>query len=473
MDKSFLWFLAPSVLQMMAGIFVMVPVTTYYLGPADIGVVAILTALAMPVVPLASTGDSWVLSSHWHTASVNDRRELLFNLLVANVSMKALWAGLFWLCSATLLPILVRDYRPEYRDYFGYALLGLFAGTTWATLSPMMVIERASAAHAVNESLQWLAGALTTLVGLILADLGMLALFLAPIAAGLASTVHGCYHLRHKLSARLRPHWLRDIARSGLPAVPFSLMDVFSNTLDRFVIQRWLDLSSLGIYAHSQNYRGMFITLTKAYSRTITPSFLEFFAGAQGAAAGRVRRASSRWYVALGVAGVLVALFSRDIVHVLTHGKFDEAAMLVPLWFFLAFAHSMGVPFTQYLLSARRNMILSGSSIMMTVGTMLLVVVCTWKFGVVGATAASVSGSLGLHASRYWLARRYGCPYGFEPAMAWGMAAVLCAYVLVQTVELPFILKLSAAALVAAAASIRLGRDISWRDMRRAWALSK
>ncbi len=69
-------------------------------------------------------------------------------------------------------------------------------------------------------------------------------------------------------------HWGKEIVRSGLPAIPFSLMDVLANSMDRFVIQRWLDLSTLGIYAHSQSYRGMFVTVTKAYSRTMTPTFL-------------------------------------------------------------------------------------------------------------------------------------------------------------------------------------------------------
>ena len=75
-----------------------------------------------------------------------------------------------------------------------------------------------------------------------------------------------------------------------MPAIPFSLMDVIANSLDRFVIQRWLDLSTLGIYAHSQSYRGMFVTVTKAYSRTMTPTFLELFAGIPSSRGGKLKR---------------------------------------------------------------------------------------------------------------------------------------------------------------------------------------
>jgi hypothetical protein len=74
-DRSFLWFLLPPLLQTVLGVGVMVPLTTYYLDPADIGTVAILTSLAMLVTPLASTGDNWVLSTHWHATSVSGRKE--------------------------------------------------------------------------------------------------------------------------------------------------------------------------------------------------------------------------------------------------------------------------------------------------------------------------------------------------------------------------------------------------------------
>ncbi|MGB4994524.1 MAG: hypothetical protein WBO50_05110, partial [Nitrospira sp.] len=161
-DRSFLWFLLPTLLQTLIGVGVMVPITTYFLDPADLGTVAILTALAMLVTPLASTGDHWVLSTHWHVTPESGRKELLFNLLLANLGMKTVWVVVFWLLSPLVLPQLIRDYRPEYQQYFGLVLLGLLAGTLWGTLSPLMVIERAPVSHAMNESLQWAAGATMT-----------------------------------------------------------------------------------------------------------------------------------------------------------------------------------------------------------------------------------------------------------------------------------------------------------------------
>lgn len=473
MDRSFLWFLLPPLLQTVLGVGVMVPLTTYYLDPADIGTVAILTSLAMLVTPLASTGDNWVLSTHWHATSVAGRKELLCTLLLANVGMKALWIVLFWWLSPLVLPHAITDYRPEHQQYFGLALLGVLAGALWVTVSSLMVIERAPVSHAVNESLQWLAGAGTTLIGLAVAHLGVLALFLAPISAGVVSAVHGLWYAAGKMSPRPSLRWGKEIVRSGMPAIPFSLMDVVGNSLDRFVIQRWLDLATLGVYAHSQSYRGMFVTVTKAYSRTMTPTFLELFAGNPRQPQRQVEETVSLWYLCLTAGGILVILFSPEVIHLLTHGKFDQAAQLVPIWFLLMFAHSTAIPYTQYLLTVRKNLLLSWTSILMSAATMGLVCLATWQFGVIGATSAAVFGALALHGMRCLLARRFGCPYGIEPGMLWGAGVMIVVYVVSRLIDISLPVKVVIGILVAGIALMQMLKRISIHQLLTTMVPSK
>ncbi len=473
MDRSFLWFLLPPLLQTVLGVGVMVPLTTYYLDPADIGTVAILTSLAMLVTPLASTGDNWVLSTHWHATSVAGRKELLCTLLLANVGMKALWIVLFWWLSPLVLPHAITDYRPEHQQYFGLALFGVLAGASWVTFSSLMVIERAPVSHAVNESLQWLAGAGTTLIGLAVAHLGVLALFLAPISAGVVSAAHGLWYAARKMSPRPSLRWGKEIVRSGMPAIPFSLMDVVGNSLDRFVIQRWLDLATLGVYAHSQSYRGMFVTVTKAYSRTMTPTFLELFAGNPRQSQRQVEETVSLWYLCVTAGGILVILFSPEVIHLLTHGKFDQAAQLVPIWFLLMFAHSTAIPYTQYLLTVRKNLLLSWTSILMSAATMGLVCLATWQFGVIGATSAAVFGALALHGMRCLLARRFGCPYGIEPGMLWGAGVMIVVYVVSRLIDIPLPVKVVIGILVAGIALMQMLKRISVHQLLTAMVPSK
>jgi O-antigen/teichoic acid export membrane protein len=160
-------------------------------------------------------------------------------------------------------------------------------------------------------------------------------------------------------------------------------------------------------------------------------------------------------------------LFSPELVHVLTHGKFDAAAKLVPLWYLFVFAHSMGVPFTQYLLSVRRNGLMSASSILLSIVTMALVIAGTWRFGVVGAALAAAGGATGLHLARYILARRLGCPYELESGFVWGVGALFATYAVVHGIGLPLGIKVVAAVSIIGVALIRLVRLAAVRDIVR------
>jgi O-antigen/teichoic acid export membrane protein len=157
----------------------------------------------------------------------------------------------------------------------------------------------------------------------------------------------------------------------------------------------------------------------------------------------------------------------------LTHGKFDQAANLVPLWFLLVFAHSLGVPFTQYLLTARQSFLMSWSSIVVSLATMLLVAAGTWQFGVIGATAAAVMGVFTLHVTRAMLARHLGCRYHVEPGVFWGAAVVMALYLLTRWIEFPLSAKFVMGAAVIAMVGVRLMRRISVRDLLTALAPSK
>ena len=62
--QNLLYYLAPLILQSVIGVLVMVPVTTYYQDPKDIGIVAILSVNAIPIGALSSTGNAWILSGN-------------------------------------------------------------------------------------------------------------------------------------------------------------------------------------------------------------------------------------------------------------------------------------------------------------------------------------------------------------------------------------------------------------------------
>ena len=206
--RNFFYYLGPSLIKVVVSVLLLVPITTYYLGPEDFGVVGILIGLTMPLGPLSSLGDNWVLSNHWFKIPNEDRQELVFNLIISNLGFKLVAVVVFWLASFACLEIIIKDYQPEYFYYFSLVLIGFFFNSFWPTITQVMIMEGAARNNAIIEITQLIVNVVVTIVLLSTFKLGVVSIFLAAIATGLCSTIMGLFYIKPKMRAKLRRHWL-------------------------------------------------------------------------------------------------------------------------------------------------------------------------------------------------------------------------------------------------------------------------
>ena len=426
--RNFFYYLGPSLIKVVVSVLLLVPITTYYLGPEDFGVVGILIGLTMPLGPLSSLGDNWVLSNHWFKIPNEDRQELVFNLIISNLGFKLVAVVVFWLASFACLEIIIKDYQPEYFYYFSLVLIGFFFNSFWPTITQVMIMEGAARNNAIIEITQLIVNVVVTIVLLSTFKLGVVSIFLAAIATGLCSTIMGLFYIKPKMRAKLRRHWLLEILKHGTPAIPANLIDTISNTVDRYFIQLWHGIASLGIYTHSNTYRNALVLGTKAYSKTIAPLFLETYTKPDKNK--DLNFIIDRWYALITLAGIWVILFSKDIVHVLAHGKFDAAAPLVPVWFLLVLTHTFTMPHTQFILHSKKNKNLAGLAILTSLITIALTAIMTYQFNIIGTALSLVVGSLAMVISRAFMARSYGYRYNFDKKIILPFLAFILFYLL-------------------------------------------
>lgn len=102
-----------------------------------------------------------------------------------------------------------------------------------------------------------------------------------------------------------------------------------------------------------------------------------------------------------------------------------------------------------------------------------LVCLATWQFGVIGATSAAVFGALALHGMRCVLARRFGCPYGVEPAMLLGVGVMVVVYIVSRLIDIPLSVKAVIGILVAGVALIQILKRVSVQQLLTAMVPSK
>ncbi len=225
MRQDFVNYLLPSLVQAGLGVLVVVPLGTYYLEPRDFGVAAILNGVAMPIGPLSSASFTWVLSTHFYKVTDAEQKVLVFNVLLGEMLLRALWVVAFALCAPVMLPLIVSGYEPEYLGYFYLMLAATLMSGLWPSISYTVVLKGRSRQHAVMEIVPWLAGALATVVGLTLLKLSTLTLFVSPLVAGLVSVGIGIGYAWQETTARMSRRWLGEILRIGVPSIPANLLE--------------------------------------------------------------------------------------------------------------------------------------------------------------------------------------------------------------------------------------------------------
>jgi len=429
MKKNFIYYLMPSVVIGVLSIF-MIPITTYYLDPKDFGVFSILTALTMPIGPLASTGVTWVLPANYFKIDEDEKKILVFNLLVLDLILKLLWVSVFWLLAPAFLPILIKDYELSYGLYFKLILITIPITTFWPTVSCLIVMQKKGSVHAALEILQWGSGAIIILICLTVFKLKTIALFLSPLLSGVVCAVFILGYVRKFIKPKLTKRWLIEIFKVGIPSIPANLFEILTNISDRYFIQRWVNLSKLGIYSHSQSYKRIFNIGIKGFSRTFGPASLEIYSNNMNE--DKLQSMLHRWYGLVILAGSFITFFSYEIINILTHGKFIEAANLVPIWFFLIIFSTYGYPYTQFLIVNKKNVFMMYSQIVVGLIFILITAVLIYWFGLIGATLGIVLSNLAIQLLCRWYARSLGCKSIGEKGFAITMVIMTSIYLLMQ-----------------------------------------
>lgn len=403
--RNYLLYLIPSLFQTGIGVL-MVPVTTFFLDPADIGIVALLMTVALPVKAFAPSGAAWVIGGNYFNATEAARRAMLFNVLVFELLLRGFLILLLYVVAEPVLRWLVTDYRPEYLGFMKLVLASSLAGSLWPTISYFMTVKSHPLPLAFFSLVQTLSSALTTTFCLAVLGLGVESLFLAMLVAACISLTMELLYVARFVDFSFQRHWLQEIARTGLLSAPGGFAEVVSNMVDKLAIQRWSDLGTLALYSHSQNYQSIFKMLSSAFTKTLTTEGLRIYSHELDTAP--LERKLSSYYGILSVVGVGVALFSNEIIAFLTHDKFTGSAPLVLIWYLLVFSVSHAIPYALFLMAQKRSRILMYTQLLPTLAGIVMVVIGAQTFGVFGAAWALLLTNVIIQASRYLAAWRLG-----------------------------------------------------------------
>jgi O-antigen/teichoic acid export membrane protein len=393
--------------------FLLLPLYTRYLGPAEYGTVALAvscTVILGMVYPLGL--HSAITRAHYSTPDPEERKDRAGMLWAAMVLAAAGMALVLDRVGAGLAAILLPKvpFDPYLRLTIWTAFLGMLG---LAPLVLLQVRQRAVAYVALS-----LAGALTT--ALLIVKLVVRTrraegyLWGALGGAALMAIPYVLITLRH-----VRPVWRRGVLLPALayslPLVPHAVAGWVLEMSDRAILTRFVPLAEVGVYAFGYQLGAAMGLLTSAFNAAWVP-FLFGALQAEGEAANpRLARLVTYYAWLLLFAGLGWALLAKHAIPLLGGPSFHEASRVTP-WVIGGYVCSglYLIPTNLLFWRSRTGVIPLVTLVAGTVNVGLNLLLVP-RYGAVAAAWATLSGYGALLLLTWWSAQRvYRFPYEYR-----------------------------------------------------------
>ena len=318
--------------------FLLLPVYTRYLSPADYGVIQLIDLTFDVLTLVAGTRLSAGLFHFYEKASTADQKNaVLSTTTIALAGAYAIVAALAVVFASTLSQ-LVFDSADHTTVIRIAAAAFFFQGLLIVPLAEIRRREQPGLFVVLNTGKLFVQAALNVFF-LVVMRYGLVSIFLSTLITSAAFAIGLTIYLLRQSGLRFSSPVLRDLIRFGLPLVATQVATIFTTFGDRFFLRSAVDaapdqqisgVAVVGIYALAYQFGFLLATLAlDPFSSVWQPVRFKF---------ARQRNRDvifSRAFVMLNLllvtVGVGIGLFAQDLLNILAEPAFRSASSFVPL----------------------------------------------------------------------------------------------------------------------------------------------
>ncbi|MDX9856796.1 MAG: oligosaccharide flippase family protein [candidate division Zixibacteria bacterium] len=395
--------------------FLLLPVLTRYLSPAEYGTVAIFQVLLTFLNPVVDLNISQNILRKYFHLSREDLAAYIANILLVLF-------GSFTVATILLAAVVL----------FTGNVFGLPAG--WITVLPLislvnmvnkcnlvlLIQERRPLAYGTYEIGSTILNVTVSLTLIIAYGMGWegraTGILTASVIIGLISLVH--MRRRRLLLPSVSSVSIREILKVSLPLVPHMLGIVVVGFTDRLFIDRMLGKEAVGIYAVGYQFGMITMLFGDAFMKSWSPWFFRAIKDPLRIDRGRIVRYTYGFVAAMIAAALAITAASHLAFDIMVDAEFSSGLSVV-LWIALGFAvRGIYQCMLLYLIHEGRTSFLAINTAVAAVANIGLTYLLISINGAVGAAQASLIAYGIMSIGTWWYANRiYSMPW-FSPRPA-------------------------------------------------------
>jgi len=411
--------------------FLLLPIISRFLRPADYGIVALADCIAGPIGMICGLGAATSLRRLYYEYCDDPAQtrtylgSALRFVMLSTIAVVALSS----LVVPRMLKTLDKNFAVPFFPLLAIAIVAAGLGQVQQTqLSIFQVQNRPRSVAAMT----------IVTVGLGLISLGWLVVWsrmgaLGVLTSRLIAVICGVLATIYVSRGFLLAHWnwpsLGEQLRLGLPLALFEVVNLGLLFADRLILQHYRPMDEVGIYSVAYTFGSLMLTLTVSLSQAWSPLFFESAHSGNATVLKHASSALMTGLVAIATFGVIIA---QPTIHIIMDRRYAAAAALVPFILAAYLLNSFYYLFELVAMQAKRTNVIVIVTVIACAANIGLNLWCVPLWGIWGATFATIAAYLVQAALIYIAVRPQAENFYSNSAMFANLAIFSCVLAVVE-----------------------------------------
>ena len=366
--------------------FILLPVYTRYLSPADYGVSSYTNTIIMFLYILGAFGfNSYVLRYYFIYKDEEKKRALIGTAHYVIILMNFIILGLAFL----LMPFLIDhfDIQVPWDPYFKLAFVINFFDCL--SVIPMVVyrVRQDAMRFVVLGFSRTILTTIITVYYLTVENRGLIGLFQAQLYV-VVPYAFVYQYIMHKYSQlTINLDYLKEGIKYAAPLVPGSISFILLSMSDRVILERNVEIGELGIYNVACQLSLVLNIIIQSGYKAIEPELFKRF-GQEGFY-DFVRKIQSFFFCMIYAGALGLCLISQEVFVIMTSESFHKAYLLVPALIVGVIMTGQNVIYSGILRGEKRTKIVGTATVVGAVVSVSMNIVMIPYYGTYAAAVTS------------------------------------------------------------------------------------
>lgn len=322
----------------LASVF-LVPFYTRVLTPADYGISALLGTLFSIIVVVANLGMATAIFRFYFRAKKESKGDLAGTAFISQTIFPFVVAAITFVLSDFISRTLFGSEGSSFLIKLSAAGLFFNAGV----MVPLAILRaEGKPANYVSVNVIKLVSTIgLSILLVVVLRWGLLGVFWANLGGAALGYLAGLIYALSRIKFVFSTYWITEMLRFGLPLVPAGLAMWVLNSSDRYFLNHFATTADVGIY--NVGYRvGSLVTLVTGALQLAAPRFIfSIYHEKPGDAKYYFKKINTYFYLINFTFALLISVFAKEAIQILTGPDFHSAHIVVPLVAFSYVAYGL------------------------------------------------------------------------------------------------------------------------------------